>query len=232
MNTLQENLSAVRTRIDQAAGAAGRDPGEVAMLLAVKTQSTTTIRTALQGGHTLIGHNRIQELRATAEELTDIDHEVHMIGRLQSNKISQALRWVSCVQSVDSARLAGRLDRAAQARDTALEVFVQVNTSAEGTKGGITPDEAVDLCTHIGALEHLRLRGLMTIGANSDDAEVVRTSYTDLATVRDAVVGSGAPGTAQASELSMGMSQDLEIAIAAGATMVRVGTGVFGQRET
>lgn len=230
MNTLQDSLRTVRARIDRAAGAAGRDPGQVAMLLAVKSQPTSAIRTALEAGHTLIGHNRVQELRATAEDLADIDHEVHMIGRLQSNKIAQALRWVTCVQSVDTARLADRLDRAARARGTSLEVFVQVNTSGEETKGGVIPGRAVDLCTHIGALEHLRLRGLMTIGANSDDPGIVHASYADLAKARDAVVGSGAPGTAQATELSMGMSQDLEIAIAEGATMVRVGTDVFGQR--
>lgn len=231
MKPLEQNLAAVRERIDDAARAAGREPGDVAMMLAVKTQSADTIRTALQAGYTLIGHNRVQELRATAEELVDIPHEVHMIGRLQSNKIAQALRWVSCVQSVDSVRLADRLDRAAAARERTLEVFVQVNTSAEDTKGGTTPEDVLDLCRHIGTLEHLHLRGLMTIGANSTDEQVVRASYADLAGLRDAVVGSGAPGTDQATELSMGMTRDLEIAVDAGATMVRVGTGVFGERS-
>ena len=230
MNPLQQNLAATRQRIDDAAHAAGRDPGDVAMMLAVKTQPAETIRAALEAGYTLIGHNRVQELRATAEELTDIPHQVHMIGRLQSNKISQALRWVSCVQSVDSIRLADRLERAAAARERELEVFVQVNTSGEDTKGGVRPEDVPDLCRHIGTLDNLRLRGLMTIGANSTEEDVVRASYTDLAELRTAVADSGAPGTEHATELSMGMTRDLEIAIDAGATMVRVGTGVFGER--
>ena len=231
--TLQDNLSAIQARIDRAALDAGRDPADVDVLLAVKTQSAQDIRAAIAAGYTLLGHNRVQEIRATAEELAEmgnLDHQMHMIGHLQSNKVSQALRHVSCVQSVATARLADRLDRAAQARGQNLEVFVQVNTSGEDTKGGVSPDEALELCTHIGGLDHLHLRGLMTIGANSPDPDVVRASYTDLAKLRDAVVRSGAPGTEHGSELSMGMSGDLEIAIAAGATMVRIGTGVFGER--
>lgn len=228
--TLQDNLAAIQSRVDRAARDAGRSPAEVQILLAVKTQPAESVRAAIAAGYTLLGHNRVQEIRATADDLGELDHQMHMIGHLQSNKVSQALRHVTCVQSLAATRLADRLDRAAQARGRDLEVFVQVNTSGEDTKGGVGPDEALELCTHIGALEHLHLRGLMTIGAHSPDPEVVRASYTDLAKVRDAVVSSGAPGTAAARELSMGMSSDLEIAIAAGATMVRIGTGVFGER--
>lgn len=228
--TLQDNLAAIQSRVDRAARDAGRSPAEVQILLAVKTQPAESVRAAIAAGYTLLGHNRVQEIRATADDLGELDHQMHMIGHLQSNKVSQALRHVTCVQSLAATRLADRLDRAAQARGQDLEVFVQVNTSGEDSKGGVGPEEALALCTHVGALEHLRLRGLMTIGANSPDPEVVRASYTELAKVRDAVVGSGAPGTDQATELSMGMSSDLEIAIAAGATMVRIGTGAFGER--
>ncbi len=202
------------------------------MLLAVKTQTASTIREALDAGHRLLGHNRVQELSATEPDLADVEHEVHMIGHLQSNKISAALRWVSCIQSVDSAKLVGRLDRAAESRERSLDVFVQVNTSGEYTKGGVSPDAAMDLCALVGSSDHLSLRGLMTIGANSPDEAVVSRSYARLAQIRDEVLASGAPGTAQASELSMGMSSDLELAIAEGATMVRVGTAAFGNRES
>lgn len=229
--SLVDRAARVTTRIAAAAQDAGRDPGDIQVLLAAKTQSAETIRDAIHAGYRLLGHNRVQELTATESQLTDVPHEVHMIGRLQSNKVAAALRWVSCVQSVDTERLATRLDRTAATRDRPLEVFVQVNTSGEETKGGTAPSAAVDLCAVVGRLQHLRLRGLMTIGANAQEEQVVRRSYRDLADLRDAVVGSGAPGTSEARELSMGMSGDLEWAIAEGATMVRIGTAVFGPRR-
>lgn len=228
--SIAERVAEVRDRIARAADDAGRDAAGIDLLLAVKTQSADDIRAALETGHTLIGHNRVQEMAATEPDL-DLTRQVHMIGRLQSNKVSAALRWSDCVQSVDSARLAGKLDRAADARDRTLEVFVQVNTSGEATKGGVEPDDALQLCAVVAGAEHLSLRGLMTIGANSAAESVVRASYRRLAQLRDVVVASGEPGTGGATELSMGMSNDLHWAIAEGATMVRVGSAVFGRRE-
>lgn len=225
-----ERLAAVRERIANAAGAVGRDPGGVALLLAVKRVDAERIRSAIGAGASLVGQNRAQELAATEPLLADLPHETHFIGHLQSNKVSSVLRWAKCVQTVDSADLAQRLDRAAEARGGQLDVLVQVNTSGEVSKSGVTPEEAAGLAHVVGALEHLRLRGFMTIGANSSVDEVVRSSYEHLTAVRDAVVGSGRPGTQDARELSMGMSRDLEVAIAAGATMVRVGSAVFGER--
>lgn len=226
---MRERLSAVRSDVDRITAEAGREDS-VDILLAVKTQPAGVIRAAIEAGGTLIGHNRAQELTATEGALSDLDHQTHFIGMLQSNKVNQVLRHVSCVQSVHTARLAERLNRAAAARELQLEVFIQVNTSGEESKSGVDPSEAYDLAAHVGTLEHLRLRGLMTIGANSPDAGVVRASYDDLARLRDDIVASGEPGTAAARELSMGMSQDLPIAIAAGATMVRIGSAVFGAR--
>ncbi|WP_163544762.1 YggS family pyridoxal phosphate-dependent enzyme [Occultella kanbiaonis] len=224
-------LARVRERIDAAALANGRAAVDVQLLLAVKTVDATRIRALLEAsGTTLIGQNRAQELTATEPDLVGVAHSSHFIGHLQSNKVNAVLRWVDCVQSVDKTRLAERLDRAAAARGRDLDVFVQVNTSGEPTKAGVHPDEATDLAAVVGGLEHLRLRGFMTIGANSPETARVRASYDALARVRDQVSSSGLPGTAAARELSMGMSRDLEVAIAAGATMVRVGTGVFGAR--
>lgn len=228
MTTVSEAITQVRARIDRAAEAAGRS--EVQLLLAVKTVPAERILAALHTGSTLIGHNRAQEMREVEPELAEVRHESHFIGHLQSNKVNQVMRWADCVQSVDSAKLAQRLDRAAGSRGRDLEVFIQVNTSAEGSKAGIAPDEAGDLATLVGRCEHLHLRGFMTIGANTQDQELVRASYASLARIRDEVVASGKAGTASATELSMGMSGDLETAIAAGATMVRVGSGVFGAR--
>ncbi|WP_240646123.1 YggS family pyridoxal phosphate-dependent enzyme [Georgenia sp. SYP-B2076] len=253
---IEANAAAVRRRIAAAASAAGRDPHEVSLLLAVKTQPAEDILAALRAGAHLLGHNRAQELAATGPALAVPGvpaHEMHFIGHLQGNKVNQVLRWATCVQTVDSLRLAQRLDQAvARAAGSAgadaaagvgttaadgggtpvLDVFVQVNTSGEPTKAGTHPDEAPELTAAVGALPHLRLRGFMTVGAHSDDDGVVRESYERLAALRGQVLASGAPGTAGATELSMGMSGDLEIAVAAGATMVRVGTAVFGARPT
>lgn len=233
---LTARLAAVRARIDSAARAAGRDPADVQLLLAVKTQTAAAVREALAAGVRLLGHNRAQELIAMGPELAGPDvpaHEMHFIGHLQTNKVNQVLPWVTCVQSVDSTRLAQRLDRAVAGRGGGpLDVLVQVNTSGEASKFGCAPEEAVELAATVGAAEHLRLRGLMTIGANSTDTGLVRASYDRLAELLTAVRASGAAGTADVRELSMGMSRDLEVAVAAGATMVRVGTAAFGPRPT
>lgn len=227
---MRVNFSALRAQVDQLAAKAGReDPVEI--LLAVKTQPVERIREAIAAGGTLIGHNRAQELAATEPDLADLPHESHFIGMLQSNKVNQVLRHATCVQTVHTARLAERLDRAAHAGGMTLDVFVQVNTSGEETQSGTSAAEAVDLAAHVGSLANLRLRGLMTIGAHSPDHGVVRGSYDALAALGEQVTTSGEAGTANARELSMGMSQDLPIAIAAGATMVRVGSQVFGARE-
>jgi PLP dependent protein len=235
----------VRRRITDAAHVVGRDPAEIRLLLAVKTQPVAAVRAALDAGADLLGHNRAQELVATGPALAEVGtpaHEMHFIGHLQSNKVNQVIRWASCVQTVDTARLAERLDAAVARRAAGggaggddggaspLDVMVQVNTSGEPTKAGVDPAGAAELASAVGALPHLRLRGFMTIGANSSDVDVVRASYEALARVREGVLADGAPGTGDATELSMGMSGDLEVAVASGATMVRVGTAVFGAR--
>jgi len=223
-------LARVRDRIAAAALSVGRDPVEVGLLLAVKTQTPAAVLAAIDAGARLLGHNRAQELLAMGPALAGAPHEMHFIGHLQSNKIHQVLPWVACVQSVDTPLLATRLDRAAGRAGRPLDVLVQVNTSGEATKSGVAPAHALDLAYAVGALPHLRLRGLMTIGANSPETDEVRASFERLAALREAVLASGATGTDRALELSMGMSGDLEHAIAAGSTMVRIGSAVFGPR--
>ncbi|HLS02150.1 MAG TPA: alanine racemase, partial [Beutenbergiaceae bacterium] len=194
---MREKFLALRTRVDDLATQAGRDD-PVDILLAVKTHTSQTIRQAIEAGGTLIGHNRAQELVATEPDLVDLDHETHFIGMLQTNKVNQVLRHATCVQSVHTTRLADRLNRAAGNRDLVLDVFVQVNTSQEESKSGVDPAGALDLAAHVGSLENLRLRGLMTVGANSTDPGVVRASYESLAILRDKVVASGETGTQNA----------------------------------
>ncbi len=195
----------------------------------------------------LIGENRVQEVVAKAPEIhADLAAHrsaLHLIGPLQSNKVNSALRWVQAVQSVATLELAHRLSArlaSAEARDVAvrrdgdgaLEIWVQVNVSGEGSKNGAAPGDAVELAQSVAMLPGLRLAGLMTIGANSPDEVEVREGYRLLRTLRDAVTASDVPGTHDATGLSMGMSRDLEWAIAEGATLVRVGSAVFGRRLT
>jgi pyridoxal phosphate enzyme (YggS family) len=201
------------------------------MLLAAKQQPVAAIRAAIAAGGRLIGENRVQELVTKGPELADLRHEAHVIGPLQSNKINAALRWADCVETVDSLVLAQRLAARVGGRAGGLGVMIQVNTSAEASKSGVSPARAAELAHQVAALGALRLDGFMTVGLNSDDAAAVGRSYAALRAIRDQVAASGAPGTATAVELSMGMSGDLEIAIAEGATIVRLGTAVFGPRS-
>lgn len=231
-----ERWETVGERIARACAAAGRDPGGVEILAAVKTQSPEHIAELLDCGARLIGQNRAQELIAIDPALRALRPTVpfatHFIGYLQSNKVGRVVDLVSCVQSVDRLGLATRLSRAAADRSKVLEVFVQVNASGESTKAGVSPDDALELAREVAALPSLRLRGLMTIGANSLDPAEVAAGFETMRELSRAVVGSGIPGTSDANELSMGMSRDLEMALTHGATMVRLGTDIFGPRST
>lgn len=229
---LTARLAAAQERVAAAARAAGRAPSDVRLLLASKRMPAAVVREAVLAGGTLLGENTVQELVAKAPELAGLGAELHLIGHLQSNKVNAALRCADCVQSVDTLALAERLARRCEATDRALDVMVQVNVSGESTKDGVEPEAAADLARAVAALPRLRLTGFMTIGANTDDEAVVRAGFALLRAIRDEVLASGAPGTATARELSMGMSGDLELAVAEGATMVRVGTAVFGARTT
>ena len=246
-NVFADRLVGVRARVADAARAAGRDPDDVTVLLATKTHDAETIRAVLTlPGATgmLRGENRVQELVAKGPALTDLPTPTHLIGPLQSNKINAALRWVTCVESVASPRLADALSARVGPNlghpvvgpnlghpvvgpDRTLDVMVQVNVSGEETKHGVTPDDALRLAHHVATLPGLRLTGFMTIGAHTDDETVVRAGFATLRTIRDTAV---TEGLTTATALSMGMTADLELAIAEGATIVRVGTAVFGPR--
>jgi pyridoxal phosphate enzyme (YggS family) len=233
---LAGRLADVRRRVADTATTAGRDPHTVRLLLATKSQPASLVRAALEADRearqadpelapVLVGENRVQELVAKGPEIAGLAG-VHLIGPLQSNKVNAALRWASCIESVASLDLAERLST--RAADV-LDVYVQVNVSGEASKHGVMPEQALALARGVAALPRLRVAGLMTVGARSDDDGVVRAGYAMLRALRDELVSSGAP---TATELSMGMSGDLELAIAEGATLVRVGSAVFGARPT
>jgi hypothetical protein len=229
-------LAVVRERIAAAARAAGREPGEVRLLVATKTQPPEAVLEALAAGVDLIGENRVQELvakaPAVADWVADGTLQVHMIGHLQRNKINQVLATATGLETLDSLDLARAISDRCVRDGRTLDVMVQVNVTGEASKSGVAPEDAVALATAVAALPGLRLTGFMTIGAPLADAteQTVRAGFARLRAVRDEVVASGAPGTAAARELSMGMTNDLELAVAEGATVVRVGTAVFGPR--
>lgn len=242
---VHDRLAAVRARVDDAATAAGRDPAEVRLLLATKTQDAATVLAAVDAAAdvaaargddspVLIGENRVQELVTKAPPLAGLVAagrvEVHMIGTLQRNKINQMLPTVTGLETIDRFALADALAQRAVRAGRTLDVMVQVNVSGEETKSGVAPSDAVALAQHVAGLDGLRLTGLMTIGARSDDDGAVRAGFARLRALRDEILASGVPGTHEVRELSMGMSGDLELAVAEGATIVRVGTGVFGAR--
>lgn len=237
-STIAERLAVVRARIAAAAGAAGRDPGEVRLLVATKTQPAEAVLEALAAGVDLIGENRVQELvakaPAVAGRVADGALEVHMIGHLQRNKINQVLATATGLETLDSPELARAISDRCVRDERTLDVLVQVNVSGEESKSGVAPEDAAGLATAVAALPGLRLRGFMTIGARVEDSgeHGVRAGFARLCAIRDGVLASGAPGTAAATELSMGMTNDLELAIAEGATIVRVGTAIFGPRPT
>lgn len=226
---IRTRLAGVEQRIADAALAAGREPGEVRLLLATKTVDPERIRVAIEAGADLVGENRVQEVRPKYEALDDLDYERHFIGHLQSNKVNALVPYVSCIESLDRLSLADRLQKRLEREGETMEVLIQVNTSGEGSKFGIEPDAAVGFVREVAQRDALRVRGLMTIGLFTEDPDVARPSLAALRETADRVREEGIDGVEMA-ELSMGMSGDLEVAIAEGATIVRVGSAVFGER--
>jgi pyridoxal phosphate enzyme (YggS family) len=179
----------------------------------------------------LIGENRVQEVVAKAEELSPFSPETHFIGHLQANKINQLVDHISCLQTLDTVDLARKLGTRLEARERRLDVLIQVNVSGETAKSGVAPERALDLLNAVVAVPRLTVRGFMTIGLNSPDRAAVRAGYRALASLRDAAIAARIPGGENATELSMGMSGDFADAIAEGATIVRLGSAIFGQRQ-
>ena len=226
MNDIISNLSVIRNRIHQACDHAGRSREDVKLLLATKTVPAERIKIAIQAGETLIGENKVQEFKAKFEELKDIPHQSHFIGHLQSGRIKEVIRYADCIQTVDNLDLAKKLQKRLEFEDKTIDVFVQVNTSYEESKFGIDPDKALQLALDMQKLDRLNSKGLMTIGLFSAEANRVRKCFQLLKSIQVQMLERGL----ETHELSMGMSGDLEIAIEEGATIIRVGTAIFGKR--
>ncbi len=223
------NLDAVQARIARAAARAGRDPRSVRLLPVSKTVAEDRLRNAVAAGYHRLGENKVQEAKRKSENLADLDVSWAVVGHLQTNKARDVAAFAAEFQALDSLRLAEALDRRLQAAGRSLDVFVQVNTSGEESKYGLSPDEVPAFLAALPRFETLRVQGLMTLALFSSDLERVRACFVRLRTLRDQARDTD-PDLIGPGELSMGMSGDFEVAIDEGATCVRVGQALFGSR--
>ena len=226
--TIAENVARVRERMEAAARRAGRDPGKVRLVAVSKTVDAARIRQAIEAGVDLLGENYVQEAQKKIEEL---GHPVgwHFIGHLQSNKARAAVRLFKWVHSVDSLRLAEELNRAARQESRVLPVLLQVNLGQEATKFGAQEDEVFRLLEKMAPLPGISVKGLMTMPPYFENPEESRPYFRALREMQEGISRRRIPG-ALMEELSMGMSNDFEVAVEEGATLVRVGTAIFGSR--
>lgn len=228
-DSIAPNLDHVRRRIASACKRAGRSPASVRLLPVSKTVPVERVRAAVAAGLTCFGENKIQEAKAKAEALADLAIAWSVIGHLQTNKAKYVARFASEFQALDSLHVAEALDRRLAIEGRQLDAFVQVNTSEEASKFGLPPEEVEAFVRQLPAFAHLRVRGLMTLAVFSADEARVRRCFVRLRELRDRI-RQVAPSGLSFDELSMGMSGDFEIAIEAGATVVRVGQAIFGPR--
>ncbi|MFO0662263.1 MAG: YggS family pyridoxal phosphate-dependent enzyme [Polyangiaceae bacterium] len=238
MSTIAERLEHVRQQIAAAERASGRPQGSVKLIAVSKFHPASAIREAYAAGQRDFGENYVQELVSKAAELRDLaELRFHLIGHLQSNKARQVVGDVSWVHTLDGASTARELNKRAQGIAKIISVLIQVNVANEAQKSGCQEEELPGLIQAIQACSHLRYRGLMVIPPLADDPETSRPYFARLRAmlpglppVQPDVESTEAPNSRELGELSMGMSHDLEVAIAEGATMVRVGTAIFGER--
>lgn len=235
MGDYAARLAQVTARIRSAEVESGRAGAAVRILVATKTRTADQAAAVCAAGARLVGENRVQELVARGPTFAAAGVEAHLIGPLQRNKARDAIAWARVVQTVDSVALAERLSDLAAEAGRAVAIMVQANVSGEESKHGVPVGGALDLASRAAALPWIEVRGFMTVGLNSRHERAVRAGYAALRDVRDAALvraeRGDLPGLAGAWELSMGMSGDLEWAIAEGATMVRVGSAILGPRE-
>ena len=221
MNELADNLDRIRARIATACQQAGRDVGDVLLLGVTKTVLPEAVDAAVAAGLTTFGENKIQEAKAKIPEVSN-RARWHFIGHLQSNKAREAVALFDLIQSVDSVKLAGELDQWAERAGKTQPILLEVNVAGEASKHGLRLEDVAAAVTEINRLAHLEVRGLMTIPPYAVDPEQARPFFRQLRTLRDRL---------RLPELSMGMSHDFTVAIEEGATIVRIGAAIFGERK-
>ena len=228
---ISENLSQIKRRIIEAAKRAGRDPSGVRLLAVTKEQSDVTVAEGIQAGMTLLGENKVQEASSKIEALGRNGLEWHFIGRLQKNKVKFIFDLFDLIHSVDSLALAEAIHKTAQKIGSCMPVLLQINISGEESKLGMDPLDLPKEIERVAKLEGVKIKGLMTIPPYTSDPENSRPYYARLRELRNTCSKLAVPGM-ELDELSMGMSNDYEVAIEEGATLVRVGTELFGPRPS
>jgi pyridoxal phosphate enzyme (YggS family) len=227
ITTVASRLQAVKDRITRAARSVNRQPNEITLLVASKTHPTERVREAWVAGQTIFGENYLQEALAKMPTLTDLSIEWHFIGPIQSNKTKRITENFAWVHSVDRIKIADRLAKDRPESLPPLQICLQVNVSGEDSKSGVAPEELAQLAAHVVLLPRLKLRGLMAVPELTTATALQRSQFHMLWELFDRLKRGGY----ELDTLSMGMSEDMDIAIAEGATMVRVGTAIFGPRR-
>ena len=231
--SIADNLSAIHERIARAAARAGRRAEEIALMAVTKTHPPETIIAAYEAGQRLFGENRVQEFAEKVPALSRLrDADFHMIGHLQSNKAAKAVEVFSAIDSLDSAKLGGRLNAAAAELGKTAVVLIEINVGGEAAKSGTAPEsgELQDILRSAARWSNLSIRGLMTVPPFTADPQGARPYFRQLRELRDRLATRNVPAISL-DQLSMGMSHDFEVAIEEGSTCVRVGTAIFGERE-
>ena len=232
-DSISAHIEVIRERIATAAERAGRDASEVTVLGASKQVEMGRILEAIASGISHVGENQVQDAEAKFESLERPDQLVslHLIGHLQSNKVRRAVALFDVIQSVDSVRLAGRINSTAGELDRHVLIYIQVNVGLEATKEGVSPDRVIELAEFVATCEHIGLAGLMAVPPNLGNTDAVRPYFKILRGLRDDLYQLEPYRDAKL-ELSMGMSGDFEVAVEEGATIVRLGSSIWGPRPT
>jgi len=226
--SIATNLKHIEERIRNAAKRVNRNPDSISLVAVSKTQPVEAIKSALEAGQHIFGENYVQEFLEKSQSLAE-DVDWHFIGSLQSNKVKYIVGLTSLIHSVDRLSLAREIDRQWQKIGKSCDILLQVNISGEETKSGTTSEDLLQLAREVSLLPHVRIRGLMTMPPFYDEPELVRPYFRELKRLSEVLAAEKIPGITM-EELSMGMSGDFEVAIEEGATLVRVGSAIFGER--
>ena len=230
MSRITDNIDHIKKKIAEACERAGRPRESVQLIAVSKTKPVPDLMEALNYGHNVFGENKVQEIRDKVEAMGTEGIHWHMIGHLQANKVKYLIGVVDLIHSVDNDKLAAEIEKQAAKHDVVMDVLCEVNMAGEETKFGLKPEETMDFVKRISELPHLKVRGLMTIAPYTEDPESNRVYFKGLRELKDRINAEHIPGV-DMDTLSMGMTGDYEVAIEEGATLVRVGTGIFGERH-
>jgi pyridoxal phosphate enzyme (YggS family) len=229
MPTVKDNIKMIRDNIANAALRSGREASDIRLMAVTKTVADERIMEAIDAGVDIIGENYVQEAKRKIEKMGK-NVEWHMIGHLQSKKSKYAVRLFDMIHSIDRIKLAKELDKRASMAECVTKILIEVNISGEETKSGVKKEDALNLVKDISALENLSIQGLMTMPPWFDDPEDARPYFVNLRKLRDRIAEEKIPNV-EMCELSMGMSGDYQVAVEEGATIVRIGTVIFGERS-